>query len=366
MQIRKLELYNFRNYDNLKLNFSDNINLIFGNNGVGKTNLIEAIYVLAITKSFRTKNEKILIKDNTLESYIEGEIHSKKTTKYKIILSANGKKAKINNVIKSKLSDYISNVNVILFNPDDLLIIKDTPNFRRKFLNCEISQLNNEYLNLLNKYNVILKNRNFYLRTMYINKMADKNYLDLLTKKLIESGLKIFEYRKNYIEDINENLAKYYKKISTKDGLKIRYLSDYNKQNEEQIFNKYKKTLEKDIVLGKTQIGIHHDDYFFSLLSKNLKEYGSEGQKKNAIIALKMAEIDIFKKRKQEYPILILDDLFSALDKRKINNIIKLLKKKVQVFITVTDLANLQEKLLANSKIYKITNGKVEECKNES
>ncbi len=365
MQIRKIELYNYRNYEHLSLKFSNNINLLFGNNGSGKTNLIEAIYVLAITKSFRTKEDKLLITDKKNQSYIEGEIYKRKLNKYKIIIDENGKRAQINDVLQKKLSEYISNINIVIFNPDDLLIIKDTPSYRRKTLNCEISQLDNKYLNLLNNYNQILKNRNCYLRSMYFNKNKDNQYLNVLTEKLIKEGLKIYGYRKKFIAEINQYLPKLYEKITNLKGLKLSYQSDYNSESFEKILAKYQKSVEKDLILGKTQIGIHHDDYNFNILSKNLKYYGSEGQKKNAIIAFKLAEIETFKMNTNEYPILILDDLFSALDSRKINNIIKLLKKRVQVFITITDILNIKQELLKHSKIFKITNGKAEEYKNE-
>ncbi len=361
MQILDLKLTNFRNYEKINLNFIPSTNIIIGNNGMGKTNLIESIYILGFTKTFRSSNEQIIIKKNSISTKIEGNILTNLKKNYQVILSTAGKKVKIDNKKQEKLSDYISNINIILFSPDDLKIIKNSPNYRRKLLNIEISQLNNSYLKLLNEYNKVLKQRNSYLKTLYLNSFSSKDYLDILTDKLIELGLKINIERKNFIDKINENINYFYKKITGIDGLLIKYESSYNNLNKKQLVKKYKDFFEKDLSLGITQFGIHHDDLIFLLSEDNLRDYGSEGQQKNAILSLKLAEIEIFKKLKGEYPILILDDLNSSLDDNKINNIMKLLNKNIQIFITTTNIFNVKEEILKNSKIFIITENGVEE-----
>lgn len=363
MQILNLNLVNFRNYSNLELSFSNSINLIIGNNGSGKTNLIEAIYMLALTKSFRGTTDGVVIKKNEEKTIIEGLIENNLKTKYSLELSKTGKKAKIRSKKVNKLSDYISNINVVLFNPDDLYLIKSTPSVRRKLLNVEISQLNNTYLKDLNNYNSLIKQRNAYLKTLYINSYASRDYLNILTEKIIDYGEKIYLKRKKFLDNINKYLADIFLDITTTEGLKVKYTSDYNNFERKTVAEKYKNTVEKDIILGKTTIGIHHDDFKFILDKDNLKDYGSEGYQKIAILSFRLAEIKLFYDIKGYYPILILDDLFSEIDKDKINNIMKYLNKEVQTFITVTDLEKVDKKLIEESNIFEVSLGKVEEKK---
>ena len=359
MRITNLKLYNFRNYDTLSLDFSNKQNIIIGHNGSGKTNIIEAIYVLAITKSFRGSLDKVLIKDNKTGLSIEGKIKDKIIHNYKLILSDEGKIVKIDNNRIAKLSNYISKINVVLFTPEDTDVIKNSPTTRRNMVNIEISQMENGYLHLLNEYNKVLKQRNAFLKLMYVNKLASPDYLWILTEKLIDYGLEICKYREKFIE----NILKYYddinQTITKKKGLKIIYVSSFKNKIKEELMKKYKNYLDKDIIIGKTSIGIHHDDYIFSLNGKILKDYGSEGEQKNAIICFKLALIEVYIKEKEIYPILILDDLFSELDAKKINNILKKLNKNLQIFITTTDLKHINTKILNNCTVFNIKNGKV-------
>ena len=360
MEIASLKLLNFRNFDTLELNFSSNKNIIIGNNGEGKTNIVEAIFVLGLTKSFRTNDDDVLIKENNSLFKIEGNIKSSFVNNYKIIYQNGVKVVKINNNKIIKLSDYISNINVVLFSINDLKLIKDTPNTRRKLINLEISQLNNEYVIYLNYYNKILKQRNTYLKTLY-NKNINYEYLDIIDNQLIDYGIKVFEIRTNFIEKINKLLSNIYFNLGGFEGLFINYKSDYKGKNIETIKKEYKNNIEKDIVLGSTQIGIHRDDFIFSLENKEIKNFASEGQQKNAIIAFKLSEIELFYEIKKEYPILILDDLFSELDLKKIENILNFISDEIQTFITTTDLKKIKKKYLKNSKIFKITEKSIEE-----
>lgn len=359
MKISNLKLYNFRNYDNLNLEFSNKQNIIIGENGSGKTNIVESIYCLAITKSFRGSLDKILIKNGKTEMSIEGTIKDKIRHTFKLNLSEDGKIVKIDNNRIAKISNYISKINVVLFTPENTNVIKDSPTSRRNMVNIEISQLENGYLHLLNEYNKILKQRNAFLKLMYINKLASPDYLWILTEQLIDIGLKISQYRSNFIENINKYYDKINIDITRKKGLKVSYVSSYKNKTKEELMKRYQSYLDKDIIIGKTNIGIHHDDFIFSLNGKNLKDYGSEGEQKNAIICFKLAEIELFIKDRNIYPILILDDLFSCLDARKINNILKKLNKNLQIFITTTDLKNINTKILNNCTVFSIKKEKV-------
>lgn len=360
MYIEKLKLVNYRNYENLDITFSNTLNIIYGPNGAGKSNVIEAIYLLSLTKSFRTNDEVCLIKKEKESAIIKGIIKSKDKTRYQVDLTKSGKKVYIDSDKVSKISDYVSRIPIILFNPLDTKIINDSPSFRRKMLNIEISQINKEYLLLLASYNKILKNRNAYLKQLYINGNASKDYLDILTKKLITIGLEIHHIREDYLKKINENICKIYKNIFEYGELKLKYISSYNNKDEEKLLEHYQKNYAKEMAFGKTSIGIHHDDIDFFLDGNSIREFGSVGQQKNAIIAFKLSELIIIKELKGEYPILILDDLFSELDENKINNIIKMLNKEVQTFITTTDIDKVSKELLEGSNLYKVDKGIME------
>ena len=366
MKIDNISLVNFRNYEKLDISFGNGLNIFYGKNGSGKTNLIEAIYILALTKSFRISNDKLLIKKGSIKSKVKGEIiKNEDTTKYAVVISNEGKIVEINDTKVDKISDYVSRINIILFNPVDTRLIDEAPVDRRKMINIEISQLNKEYLIILANYNRILKQRNFYLRSMYVNGNNDTNYLNILTNKLIEYGLLINKYRSEFIQNINKYITEIYSSIFKSGELKIKYVSSYNNKNNSKLLKSYQQNYKKEMEVGKTLIGIHHDDILFFLDNYNLKEWGSEGQRKNAIISFKLAEIKVINEIKKINPILILDDLFSELDKEKIGNILKLLDKDVQTFMTTTEINKVDKKILKNAKIFKVDNGTIEEDKHE-
>ena len=361
MKLNTIKLANFRNYEHIDLKFNNHLNIIYGNNGEGKTNLVEAIYVLSITKSFRTNNDRLLIRNGELSTKIEGEVEENTKNNYQVILNKEGKKVKINNNIVSKVSDYITNINIILLEPEEQIIFTSPPQSRRKLINIEISKLEKNYIIYLNNYNKILKQRNFYLRELYINGNASKEYLDILTKKLVDWGFKIYELREKFINNINELIKDKYQSICSIGNLTIKYNSDYKNKSIEEILNYYDKNYNREITMGKTLYGIHHDDIIFNLDNKDISEWGSNGQKKNAIFAFKLAEISLIAQEKGTLPILILDDLFSALDNEKIKNIINLLNDQIQTFITTTELDRLDKKLLKKASIFKVENNEIME-----
>ncbi len=366
MKITNLKLTNFRSYDKLDLNFSDYKNIIIGNNGVGKTNIVEAIYYLALTKSFRTNEDQNLIKDDNEFAVIEGRIKDKIYNNYKIVINKKGKNIKIDNSSVTKISDYISKLNVVLFNREDSKLIKDNPSTHRKLINMELSEFNNEYLKLLSIYNKIMKQRNMYLKSMLINSTIPKDYLDIMTDKLIDIGLKINHIRKQYIDEINEYLEPIFYKSVKKSNLKINYVSHYNDKTKDDLIKEYTRSFKRDLNYGMTHVGIHLDDFIFELENgKAAKNYLSEGEQKNAIISFKLAEIKYCINNTGKTPILILDDLFSELDNKKINTLIGNFKKSFQIFITTTDIDKVNKKLLKDCSVIKISNKKVEVKKYE-
>lgn len=361
MKIDSLSLMNFRNYETLNISFG-NLNIIYGLNGSGKTNIVEAIYMLALTKSFRINNDKIMIKKGKIKAKIKGNVLKKNDeNEFGVEISNEGKIVTINGEKQDKVSDYVSRINVILFSPSDTRLIDDAPSERRKMLNIEISQIYKEYLVVLTNYQRILKQRNFYIRGMYINGSYTSEYLDILTKKLVEYGKVICKYRQDFIDNINKYIKSNYEKIFGSGTLKIRYVSTFKNKSEDDLIKKFKDNYQKELSVGKTLEGIHHDDIMFILDNNNLKEWGSEGQRKNAIISFKLAEINVINEIKNYYPILILDDLFSELDKEKITNLLGMLDRNVQTFITTTDLKNISKKVIKDAKKIKVCDGAIEE-----
>ena len=360
MKITNLKLTNFRNYEKLNLHFSNYKNIIIGNNGLGKTNIVEAIYYLSITKSFRTNNQEVLIRENSDFAVIEATVLNKIKNKYRVVITKDGKKIKIDNQEITKLSDYISKVNVVLFNREDMKLIKDNPSVHRKLINMDLSGFNNNYLRLLSLYNKILKQRNSYLKILK-NKMADyDDYLDIITNKLIEVGLQINKMRFDYISEINLYLNHIFNKSVKKGDLYLKYVSNYNEKSYDDLLRDYKKSFNRDVNYGVTNIGVHLDDYIFELDGKLAKEYLSEGEQKSAVIAFKLSEVKYCMNKMNTTPILILDDLFSELDEKKINRIIGSFNKNFQIFITTTDIKHLNKKLLTDCTLIKLTEKKVE------
>lgn len=365
MYLSRINLLNYRNYTKLYLNLDKKINIFLGQNGQGKTNILESIYLLAITKSHRYGNDNDLIKINEQITKVSGKVRNGRIINdMDIHIDENGKKVFINNKPIKKISDYISNLNVIVFTPEDLDIIKGSPNIRRNLLNIQLSQLYPEYLKYLNEYNRLLKNRNEYLR-ISSNKELDYNYLEILTDKLIERSIKIYKYRFEYLEEINNNLDKIYNDIYGPSNLKVSYNWDFTY---EQIISreiislmkqKYKDIQKREIHNKVTLIGPHRDDFYFELDNNNLKIFGSQGQQRLAIISYKLSEVLLFYKEKNTYPILLLDDILSEIDKKKKNKLLNYLNEDIQTIITTTDLNDINKKFREKAKIYYINNGRV-------
>lgn len=364
MFIKNINLINFRNYDKLKLSFEKNVNIIYGNNGQGKTNLLESLYVLAMTKSHRSYIDNNLIKNDKPNLKISGNIYiNKYKSKLEIYIDDKNKHLKIDNNEVKKISDYISKMNIIIFYPDDLQLIKGSPSERRRFLNLELSQLHRDYYILLNDYNKILKIRNDYLKK---KKTYDDTYFKIITNYLIEKSISLYKLRNKFIIKLNDQAEKIYFDLTGIKKFNIKYKTSLNFDNFETSNLKEKLTLEiekiyeKEIKYKSTLIGPHRDDIEFYIDDENIKTYGSQGQQRMAVLALKLSEIDIFKKYTGNFPILLLDDVFSELDKKKKNNLLKYINNDIQVLITTTDLTNINKKLLNKSKLIKIEDGQIE------
>lgn len=353
MKITKLELNNFRNYKKKIFDNFSNLNIIIGKNGIGKTSIIEAIYLGSLAKSFKTNNEHLIIKNDS--DYFRIKIYyfdygPKKNLE--VFYDKDGKKTKINSKIQRKLSEFISQYRVIMLSPDELKLIKSSPNTRRNYLNIQISQLHKEYLYFLNNYNILIKNKNDYLKKLMFNSNLDTRYLDILDEKIVEEGLKIYLYRKKYIDMINDYINDIFKKYQDNNEIKIKYISDYEINDKEKLLEVLRKNRKKEINIGMTSFGVHRDDYEFLQNGNSAKEYSSQGLQKLIVLAMKLSEVQIFVKEYEIYPILLLDDLFSELDEKNRNNIFKSLDKEIQIFITTTDLKNINKRIIERAKIF--------------
>ncbi|HHX16318.1 MAG TPA: DNA replication/repair protein RecF [Mollicutes bacterium] len=367
MIVRKIQLKNFRNYENLDIELNKKINVFLGNNGQGKTNILESIYVLAITKSYRTNQDTDLIRASTKSTKIKGIIKKKESqneSELEILINNKGKKVSINKKPIKKISEYISYFNVITFHPDDLILLKGSPSERRKFLNVEIGQLDNQYLMYLNNYNTILKNRNDYLKKITLESY-DSGYLDIITRQLVDNAVMIYMYRQDFIDKLNKAIKKVNGKIKGLEDVELKYETSVSITTAEEIkqalIEKYKNNLQREIFITQTITGPHRDNFLFFMGENNIKDFGSQGQQRMAVLSLKLAEIEIFKEKKGEYPLLLLDDVFSELDNRKKIAIMRYLSKRMQIVITTTDINNIDISEFKEISIFMVKNGVVKE-----
>lgn len=368
MKIAKITLSNFRNYSNVNVTFGNNMNVFVGDNAQGKTNILESIIFLALTKSHRMGVSPNIIQYDKKKCKIKGVVKKDKIiSKLEVEITEEGKILRKNGTEIRKISDYISNLNIIAFTPDDLEIIKGSPSIRRNLLNIQLSQISKSYLNTYNEYNKILKTRNEYLKILFNNSIADKKYLDIITEKLIEKATIIYLKRKEYLDSINKNIDQIFSTISGVCGLRIDYIPNINidRYDENSIKNimhtVFEKNYLKELNYGMTMYGPHRDDFNFNLLERDLKYFGSQGQQKLAVLSFKVSEISVFKQLNGSFPVLLLDDIFSELDIKKRNKLLKLVSsEEIQSIITTTDLKNISKKYLENAYIYEVKNGNIE------
>lgn len=352
MYINNLKIKNFRNYENQEIDFDKNINIIYGNNGQGKTNLLEAIYICSIGKSYRTSREKEVIKFGEQFTNIELNVEKEdRKRNIKVNISENNKNIILNNIKVKKFSEILGNLNIVMFTPDDIDIIKLGPTKRRKFLDIMISQLRPNYVNCLNLYKNTLEQRNEYLKQIN-NKKINDNMIEIWDEKLAEYGEKIYNYRNEFINKIKEKINNIQGKISEeKEFIEIEYTSDCFDKKE--YIKKLQFSKDRDIIRGYTSKGIHRDDFTIYINKKELETYGSQGQQRSVVLSLKLCELEIIYEEIGEYPVLLLDDFMSELDENRRTKFIENIEK-AQVIITCTDKIKIK-----NAKYFNIENGKV-------
>lgn len=348
MYINKIKLQNFRNYDEQEIDLNKNINIFYGNNAQGKTNILEAIFLVSFGKSFRTNKDKEMIKLDKDFSKVYVDFQ-KKNIDGKINVMISEKKIFLVNDIKiKKLSELLGNINVVIFTPDDMNILKEGPAKRRRFLDMMISQVRPNYVHILNNYLKTLEQRNNYLK----QNTFDSTMIETWDEKLVEYGSQIFKYRNDFIEKIKSKIKYIHKEIADEE-ISIKYISDCS--NKEQLKNKLKNNLKIDKIRGYTSSGCHRDDFKVFINDKEVNIYGSQGQSRTSILSLKLAELQVIYDEIGEYPILLLDDFMSELDETRINNFLKNVKD-IQVIITCTKKIEI-----ANCKYFKVEKGTIKE-----
>ncbi|EPI02540.1 MULTISPECIES: DNA replication/repair protein RecF [unclassified Enterococcus] len=368
MRLNKLQLKDYRNYHELNMEFSKNLVIFLGENAQGKTNILESIYVLAMTRSHRTASEQELISWGKDQALIQGEI-TRGTSKIplEILLSKKGRRTKINHIEQKKLSSYVGQLNVILFAPEDLSIVKGSPQLRRKFLDMELGQVNPIYLYDLVQYQGILKQRNQYLKQLNEKKQSDQLYLDVLSEQLAEFGSKVLAARYRFVQRLEYWANALHGQIThQKESLQIDYLSSIGSladQTQEQLQETFlellKKNKQKDLFRGTTTIGPHRDDLQFLINEKNVQTYGSQGQQRTTALSVKLAEIDLIKEETNEYPILLLDDVMSELDDSRQLHLLETIEGKVQTFLTTTTLEHVKNKMTVEPEVFYVQQGKI-------
>ncbi len=359
MIIKSLELMNFRNYEFLDLKFSEGTNILYGDNAQGKTNVLEAIYMSATTKSHKGSKDKDIVCFDKEEAHIRTYL-AKEGIEYKIDMHLRKNKSKgvaVDGQKLKKAADLLGLLNVVFFSPEDLSIIKNGPAERRRFVDMELCQLDNFYLYNLNHYNKIVNQRNKLLKDMYFNPQL-KDTLNIWDSQLVSFGSKIIERRRMFVGQLNEIIYGIHKKLSgDREELIIKYEPDVEIDDFETIL---KKNQEKDIKLKQTSVGPHRDDFSFMTGNIDIRKFGSQGQQRTAALSLKLSEIEIVKKITKDTPVLLLDDVLSELDSNRQNYLLNSIGN-IQTIITCTGLDEFVNNRFEINKVFKVVEGTIQE-----
>lgn len=358
MIIKSIKLEHFRNYDSLNLDFEKGTNILYGDNAQGKTNVLEAIYLSATTKSHKGSKDREIINFEKEEAHIR-TILDKEGMEYRVDMHLRKNKSKgiaINGQPIKKAADLIGLLNVVFFSPEDLSIIKNGPSERRKFVDMELFQIDKYYLYNLNQYNKIINQRNKLLKEFYQNNDLNET-LQVWNMQLVSYGNQIIRRRETFVEQLNEIIYEIHKNLSGgKEELKIVYEPNVI---EDEFERKLKISQERDIKLKMTSVGPHRDDFCFMVNDIDIRKYGSQGQQRTAALSLKLAEIELIKKVTGDSPVLLLDDVLSELDSHRQNYLLNNIGD-IQTIITCTGLDEFINNRFEIDKIFKVSNGIIE------
>lgn len=368
MLVKSLNLKNYRNFEEIHINFDDVLNIFIGDNGQGKTNLLESVYLCSIGRTFRLNSESDLIRFGDTKSEISlSMVRDGVDKKIDMVLEKNkSKQVRINGVKLEKTSEMIGFLSNVIFTPDDMKIIKGSPAERRKFVNIDISQIKPKYKYLLKNYNKIVMQRNNLLKN-YCTNQSNKDIISIWNEYMVNTGTEIICYRAMYIDTMKKYAQDIYADIcGHRESLSVAYRNDvYGSDGmsksdiRESFTEKLKKGIDREIKLGVSLYGPHKDDIIIKINGKEFKYFGSQGQQRSAVLALKLAEIEIIKEETGEYPVLLLDDVLSELDSKRKGYLIEYIKN-IQTIITTTDDNDMRDLLKSGKNIiYHINEGKI-------
>lgn len=367
LNVKDIRLINFRNYNNISFELNKNINIFIGKNAQGKTNLIEAIYMCATGRSFRTNRDGEIINFSKDEAYIGANVDLGNYEKF-IEIKMERNKTKRIRINKTELKNYKelnSGLNVVIFSPEDLRIIKDGPQERRNFLDSGVSQIKPVYNYNMGKYKKLLFQRNNILRSARFKKDKDiSSLLEVFDLQIVNTGTSIMLERDNYIKELGNIASITHSKITKGlENLKVDYITNVpilkeQREMEKVYLNLMKRNIKRDLEYGSTIIGPHRDDIFMSINDNEVKTFGSQGQQRTVVLSLILSEVELIKKERGMYPVLLLDDVFSELDIHRRKYLSKLFHN-IQTFITLTNSENIKSMDEFNKSIFYIEDGQL-------
>jgi len=359
MYVESLALENYRNYAHLSVNLSPGINIFFGDNAQGKTNVLEALYMCATTKSHRGSRDREIIRFGEEEAHIR-MLLSKEHVRHKIDMHLKKNSPKgiaINKMPIRKASELFGIVNLVFFSPEDLNIIKNGPAERRRFIDLELSQLDKVYLNNLSNYNRIVNQRNRLLKELsFGGKKELSDTLEIWEMQMVQYGERLIARRKEFVAQINEIIAKIHQKLTGgKESLRIIYEPSTGDLPFEQALKRYR---DRDLRMKSTTVGPHRDDIGFLTGDMDIRRYGSQGQQRTAALSLKLSEIELVRLATHDTPILLLDDVLSELDKHRQNYLLDSIHD-IQTLITCTGVEDFVNHRFSINKVFHVQNGQV-------
>ena len=359
MNIRSIELKNFRNYENLEISFDEGTNILFGDNAQGKTNILEAAYMSGTTKSHKGSRDKEMIRFGEEEAHLKTVV-ARGGREYQIDMHLKKNRAKgiaIDKIPIKKASELFGILNIVFFSPEDLNIIKSGPAERRRFLDSELCQLDRIYLSDLTNYNKILAQRNKLLKDM-IYRPGLSDTLPVWDMQLIETGKKIIRRRKQFVDELREIVSDIHYRIS---GGKEELFLKYDPNIDDIFFeDELSRAKEKDKKLCQTSVGPHRDDLLFSIGDVDIRKYGSQGQQRTSALSLKLSEIELVRKSISDTPVLLLDDVLSELDSSRQNYLLNNISD-TQTIITCTGLDEFVRNRFTVNRVFEVIAGHVYE-----
>ncbi|SDJ25482.1 DNA replication/repair protein RecF [Natribacillus halophilus] len=371
MYVRELSLSGYRNLQETTLQFENTVNLFLGENAQGKTNLMEALYVLAFAKSHRTNKDQELIAWNRDYARVHADITKRVSPlSLDIQFSQKGKRAKLNGLEQQRISEFIGALNVVMFAPEDLNLVKGGPKQRRRFIDMEIGQISNVYLYHLSQYHRILKQRNQLLKEYAQKRMTETTMMyDILTEQLVKAAAQVVQRRLVFIDHLQNWAEPMHWDISRQlEELYIEYMPSaqvslgLDLSTIEDIYgNAFQEKVEQEMRRGLTLLGPHREDLAIYVNKQDIQTYGSQGQQRTAALSLKLAEIELIQSETADPPILLLDDVLSELDDFRQSHLLNAIQGKVQTFITTTNIAGIEHDTLRQAKTFRVGNRSFEE-----